>query len=284
MIQLSDMEYRLLRSYIRDHCGIDILPNKRYLFTTRLGEFLEREGLDSYGALYRRLTENGDTTLRRHLIQAITTHESSFFRDWHPFDVFMRKILPAVAAEHVARRSESTPIRILSCGCSAGQETYSIAVCVKEWCQTQTRFKPDGFSIVGVDIAEPVLEEARIGEYTKTGLGRFLPASYLRKYFNREGDKWRVEDDIRNMVRFTRLNLAERFVYVGPFDIIFCRNVIIYFPTEIKSQVLEQFHRLLPTWGYLIMGASESLIGMTPDFRAVHDGTTTYYVPIQKMP
>jgi len=282
VIKLSDMEYRLLRNYFRDNCGIDILPHKRYLFTTRLREFLDSEGLDSYGALYKRLAIDKDAALRRHLIQAMTTHESSFFRDWHPFDVFMRKILPGVTSEHAARGKESTPIRILSCGCSAGQEPYSIAICVKEWTRTQTKFRPEDFSIVGVDIAEPVLEEARIGEYTKTGLGRYLPASFLRKYFARHGDKWRIHETIRNMVRFTRLNLAERFTYIGPFDIIFCRNVIIYFPTDIKSQVLEQFHRLLPPWGCLIMGASESLIGLTPDFRAVQEGATTYYVPVPK--
>lgn len=280
MIEISDAEFSVLSQYLSRICGIEIPSEKRYLFRTRLTSFLEEERCTSFSDLYTRLTAASDKDLENQLIQAMTTHESSFFRDSHPFDVLQRKILPALAKQRLAKGGRIAPrLRILSCGCSLGQEPYTIAMCVREWLDSQRHFTKQDIVILGIDLSRRALERAMRGVYTDLELGRFLPLNLKSRYLLAADGKWRISDEIRGMVNFAHLNLAEGFGFIGPFDIIFCRNVIIYLSAKLKTKVLRQFRNLLNEKGILILGASESLYALSDEFITVHDGPTTYYQP-----
>ncbi len=279
MTDISDHEFSLLKKHLSRICGIDIPPEKRYLFKTRLNEsFLGEEGM-TFAELCKRLAAGKDKVLPRRLVQAMTTHESSFFRDGHPFDVFRDRILPDIAEQRLTSTKGSRPrIDILSSGCSAGQEPYSVAICVDEWLSTQKDFSASDVRICGTDISKPVLTQAVEGVYSDLEIGRFMPKDLLRRYFVRRDEKWEVSEEIRRMVSFREMNLAENFSHIGRFDVIFCRNVIIYFSAALKRRVITEFRRMLRPGGVLILGASETLYRLSKDFQTVHAGSTMYYV------
>ena len=283
MVELSDIEFNLLKKYLSGICGIEVPTEKQYLFRTRLSNFLMDQEIKNFSVFYNRLTTSDDNELQRRLVQAMTTHESSFFRDGHPFDVLLHKLLPAIAERRIAEARYLPPrIRILSSGCSLGQEPYSIAMCVKEWLKTQDRFTPNEISILGADVSEKILARAAKGTYTDLEIGKSLPNRFRLQHFTQRGSKWVLSDEIRRMVSFAELNLVETFQYIGKFDIIFCRNVFIYFSTELTQNILAQFHTMLRPGGALILGASESLYKISDQFKAVHEGQGTYYVPVEQ--
>ena len=281
MVEINDIEFNLLKGYLSRICGIEVPSEKRYLFKTRLSDFLAQEGCESFSALYARLAASSDKMLQRRLVQAMTTHESSFFRDWHPFDVLTRKLLPTIMSRRVSEAKTGRPrIRILSCGCSSGQEPYSIAMCVREWACRQDGFTEKDVSILGIDISRRILAKAEAGVYADMEMGRYMPDRFRGRYFTQKHGMWHLSEDIRRQVRFAELNLAEDFAFLGRFDIIFCRNVIIYFSAELRREVTKQFCRMLNPGGALVLGASESLYQLSDQFEAAHDGPTTYYVPV----
>ena len=280
MIEINNAEFSVLSQYLSRVCGIEISPEKRYLFRTRLAHFLAEEQCNSFSDFYTRLTVSRDKTLENQLIQAMTTHESAFFRDGHPFMVLQQKILPALAEKRSVKGVRPGPrLRFLSCGCSIGQEAYTLAICIKEWLNSQRQFKDTDVTILGIDISARALERASQGVYTNLELGRFLPENLKSRYLTAVKDKWRISDEIRSMVTFSQLNLAESFAFIGPFDVILCRNVIIYLSPKLKKKVLRQFHKLLNRGGVLILGVSESLYALSDEFSTVHEGPTTYYLP-----
>lgn len=279
-MEITDREFELLSTYLRDVSGIDVPEAKRYLFKTRLGRFLEEEGLGSFSELHNRLTASTDRRLTNGLVQAMTTHESGFFRDEHPFAMLRTYLLPHVAK---LRKAESiylpARIRILSAGCSLGQEPYSIAMCVRQWLATQEVYTEADITILATDISSRVLERARKGVYTELELGRHLGREMRDSYFADAGGRWVVNQEVRRMVGFAPLNLAEPIKAMGKFDIVFCRNVIIYFPVELKQAILDRIHRMLNAGGALILGASESTYRLSDAFTAVRKGGSTYYTP-----
>lgn len=283
MIEIHDHEFQLLRDYLLHLSGIGVPSEKRYLFETRLREFIMNEKCGSFAEFYRKLTsgENG-RHLQEQFIQAMTTHESGFFRDVHPYEILQQKFLPETAA---LRKKESIflppRLRILSAGCSMGQEPYSIAMCVMEWLCMQTAYAAEDVTILGIDISKSILKRAREGRYSDFEFGNHAPSTYRDKYCRRSGEHWIVKERIRKMVSFAEVNLAQDFGKVGRFDIIFCRNVIIYFPIKVKKAILAQFHRLLNRGGVLIMGASESLYQLSDKYDAHSKGNTNYYTPIK---
>lgn len=283
MVEITDIEFSLLKEYLSRICGIDVPSEKRYLFRTRLGDFLTQENCRTFSELYNRLTTGIDMNLERRLIQAMTTHESSFFRDGHPFELLLQKLLPQTAARRIADAgwTACSRFRILSCGCSSGQEPYSIAMCVQEWLGAQDRFRPGDITILGIDISGRILNQAAKGLYTAAEIGKFLPARFKHRHFTRDEKEglWRLDPELCQMVNFAELNLAENFGYLGKFDLVFCRNVIIYFSRELKRNIVHQLRDMLNPGGALILGASESLYMLSDEFRAVHDGPTTYYIP-----
>ena len=279
MIDISDNEFNQLKEHLNRICGIDIPAEKSYLFNTRLKELLVGDECKTFAELCQRLQAGNDRLLQRRFVQAMTTHESSFFRDHHPFETLQRHVLPIIAAQQFSKPSLLAPrIRILSSGCSAGQESYSIGISVHEWLSAQKHFSANEINIVGIDISSQALAKATRAVYSEFEIGRFLPRQLLPKYFKNAKGQWEVIEEIRRMVSFAEVNLADNFGYIGTFDIIFCRNVIIYFSQELKQRIISQFRRMLNPGGVLFLGACESLYGLSKEFRAVHEGEATYYV------
>ena len=279
MVNIKDNEFSLLKGYLNKICGIDVPREKRYLFETRLGSFLDQHGFRNFSELYASLVSTQGKLLQREFMQAMTTHESSFFRDAHPFELLAQKLLPEIGARR-AREARYLParIRIMSAGCSAGQEPYSVAMCVLDWLGTQSHFGRNDIFIVGADISARALSKAAAGLYEDADVGKFLPGHVRSRYLTRKGDQWQVSEQVRSMVNFAEMNLATPFSYIGQFDVILCRNVIIYFSLELKQRILSQFRQMLISGGALILGASESVYMLSDEYRAVHEGPTTYYL------
>jgi chemotaxis protein methyltransferase CheR len=285
MPEITSIEFNLLKKYLREVSGIDVPDEKRYLFTTRLAEFLEEKKLSGFSELYTRLTTGKSSELQREFVQCMTTHESSFFRDVRPFTLLTERLLPELAARRIAEAKYLPPrIRILSAGCSLGQEPYSIAMCVAEWLSTQERLVKDDVTIVAADISQKVLCRAALGRYTDMEIGRSIPQQMRVRYVKKvNADVFEVAEVIRSMVRFCEHNLSKPFTGMGKFDLIFCRNVIIYFPLDLKKKILHQFSRQLNADGCLIMGSSETIYNLSDDFAIKqHDGMSCY-VPLKRV-
>ena len=280
MKEITSIEFNLLKDYLFKISGIEVPPNKRYLFNTRLIKLLEEEGFKSFSGFYTNLSANNDTVLQRKLVQAMTTHESSFFRDKHPYAALEKALLPGISKQRISEATFLAPrIRIFSAGCSLGQEPYSIAIYVKKWLAKQDVFTKNDVTILAGDISEKILTRAKRGIYTEKEIGNNFTAAVKKEFFTRHSSQWKINDEIKQMVRFTELNLSEPFHHLGKFDIIFCRNVIIYFPIDLKRKILKQFHSQLNSGGALIMGTSESLYNLSKDFSVQQAFDSTYYTP-----
>lgn len=280
MIEISDTEFAVLKEHLSRVSGIEVPPEKRYLFKTRLSELLAAEGCPNFSVFYTRLTTETNGLLERELVMAMTTHETGFFRDRHPFECLQQKLLPTLARQRLpANGKRPFRLRILSCGCSSGQEPYSIAICVREWLACQSQLSECEVTVVGLDISRRILERAIRGVYTNAELGALVSPYLKSRYFVDRHGRWEVAEELRKMVRFAEVNLSESFGYIGQFDIIFCRNVIIYFALDLKKKIIQQFRNMLNPGGVLFVGASESLYPLTNEFVAVHEGPTIYYQP-----
>ena len=240
---------------VRRRSGIVLTDDKAYLLETRLGPVLARFAIPSLSALGQRLRQRPDETLERAIVEALTTHESSFFRDGKPFE-HLAKILPPL----LAARSPGQPLRIWSAACSTGQEPYSIAMLVSD----ALAGRSDGrVEILATDISAEILARARQGVFTQFEVQRGLPIRSLVKHFKQEGTKWRVAPDLATMVRFEERNLLADLSALGRFDAIFCRNVLIYFDAPTKTRVLETLARRLTPSGVLYLGGAETVLGLT---------------------
>lgn len=207
----------------------------------------------------------------RDVTEAMTTNESFFFRDRTPFDLFRDQVLPMLRQ----RRAATKKVRIWCAACSTGQEPYSLAFVLK---QQEAQWRDWKFEIIGTDIARPVLQKAKEGIYSQFEVQRGLPIQLLMKHFKQEGDVWRLSEDIRKMVTFREFNLLDNFAPLGKFDVIYCRNVLIYFDQSTKSNVLERMRKILPDDGALFLGAAETVLGITDKFRPVR-GQRGMYLP-----
>lgn len=281
MTEISKLEFDLLKKLLFKISGIEVQDNKRYLFTTRLGEYLKEKGYSGFSELYNRLVSGGDPQLTREFVQAMTTHESSFFRDTRPFNLLTNMLLPQVAAINRENARYLSPrIRILSAGCSLGQETYTIAMCVKAWLETQSVFTETDVTIIGIDISRRVLDRAREGVYAENEVGTAMPALMRQKYFaGAPGGNLTVCEPVRAMVKFAEHNLIDPLDSYGKFDVVFCRNVIIYFPVDLQRKILGRFADLLFKHGALIMGSSESTFNLSDAYEVVGAENTTYFRP-----
>lgn len=253
---------------VRRRAGIVLTEDKAYLLENRLTPVLARFGLASLGALGQRLRSAPSEVLERAVVEALTTHESSFFRDGKPFD-HLSRLLPRLAAG----RSPGQPIRIWSAACSTGQEPYSIAMLAAEALAAHPNVRVE---ILATDISGEVIARAREGLFTQFEVQRGLPIRMLVKHFRQEGTSWRVSPELRAMVRFEERNLLGDVASLGRFDAIFCRNVLIYFDIPTKRRVLEAVARQLTVDGVLYLGGAETVIGVTeclapvPGERAVY--------------
>ncbi|MFP3982294.1 MAG: CheR family methyltransferase [Desulfurivibrionaceae bacterium] len=264
MARITPDEISLFADYIFDISGIHIGKDKGYLLETRLGPLLDLTGSRSFTELYYKTKNQPSGDLEKTLIDAISTNETFFFRDNTPFELMKNKIIPDL----IDRRSRQfpngpIPLRIWSAACSTGQEVYSIAITLLEMLTNLNRYD---ISILGTDISNKALAQASYGQYNPFEVGRGMPENLLKKYFHKTGSSYRINDNVRVLAKFKQLNLMEDFGHIGRFDVIFCRNVAIYFNQANKIGLFKKLaHNLAPD-GALIVGGSETLRGYSHDF------------------
>jgi chemotaxis protein methyltransferase CheR len=268
-VKTEDFEF--LAGMLKERSGLMLTPDKVYLLESRLTPLARKRGLDTLDALVQKLRMSRDEGLLRDVTEAMTTNESFFFRDNTPFDLFKNHVLPAMEKGRATQRR----LRIWCAAASTGQEPYSLAIMLREnW----VKWQGWNIEIVGTDICTQVLEKAKAGTYSQFEVQRGLPIQMLIKYFRQEGDQWRISDDIRRMVNFRPFNLLSNFMGMGTFDVIYCRNVLIYFDQPTKKDVLERMRKCLANDGTLFLGAAETVLGITDAFRPVR-GQRGMYVP-----
>jgi chemotaxis protein methyltransferase CheR len=257
LARINPAEYEDFRQFLEDACGILLGENKHYLVQSRLGKVVSDSGVVSLGDLVGQLRrERAGGALRERVIEAMTTNETFWFRDSHPFTILSGQVLP----DYIKRRQRT--LRLWSAACSTGQEPYSISIAIQEFLARN----PGAFSdiqITATDISPAVLDEAKIGYYDAMAVARGLPAEIKSRYFQRDTkhweERWQLRDDVRRRVRFMRANLLSSYSMLGRFDVIFCRNVLIYFSAESKIDILRRMAECLNPGGYLFLGASEAI-------------------------
>jgi chemotaxis protein methyltransferase CheR len=261
-ITISEQEYKDFCRFLESQCGIVLGDNKQYLVRSRLSPLVTKYGQTSLSALLRDVVKGMNRELRVAAVDAMTTNETLWFRDTYPFTMLADKLLPEVAAK-------KRPIKIWSAASSSGQEPYSIAMTILETQQKKPGLLPN-CSVVATDISSTMLDMCRMGSYDNLALGRGLSLERRRSFFEDAGDgRMKVKDNVKRLVNFRPQNLMESYALLGKFDIIFCRNVLIYFSADMKSKVLNQMAGSLNPGGYLLLGASESLTGLTDRFDMV---------------
>lgn len=268
---MTPTEYDYLRSFLKTRSGLVLTNEKQYLIESRLMPVARKAGLPSISALVAKIKEPGSNTLQEAVVEAMTTNESFFFRDKTPFEHFTGTMLPHM----LQNRARDRRIRIWCAAASTGQEPYTLAMCLKECEAKLAGWKVE---ILGTDLSNEVLEKARAGIYSQFEVQRGLPINHLLKYFRQTGDLWQISSELRSMVQYRKLNLLENFSSLGQFDIVFCRNVLIYFDNETKIDVLNRIRRLLPDDGFLVLGAAETVVGLTDAFRPMQDRRGLYQI------
>ncbi len=258
--QLDDKSYHQFRTFLEQQCGIVLGENKQYLVKSRLAPLMSKFDLGSLSELVTSTLSPIERQLRAAVIDAMTTNETLWFRDDYPYKLLKSKLLPDFA-------DRRTPVKIWSAASSSGQEPYSIAMSVLEYQQANPGAFPRGVQIIGTDISTTMLEHCKYGHYDSLALARGLSQERKNKFFEAgDNDMLKVKDQVKKMVSFRPLNLLNSYSLMGRFDIVFCRNVLIYFAPEIKAQIIGQIHGTLNNAGYLFLGASESLSGLNDDF------------------
>lgn len=258
--ELDEKSYNQFRTFLEQQCGIVLGENKQYLVKSRLAPLMAKFKLGSLGELVSRTLAPAERQLRAAVIDAMTTNETLWFRDDYPFKLLQSKLLPEFA-------DRKMPVKIWSAASSSGQEPYSIAMSVLEYQQKNPRAFQRGVQVIGTDISSTMLDHCKYGHYDSLALARGLSPERKKRFFE-TGDNGmlKIKDEVKKMVSFRPLNLLNSYSLMGRFDIVFCRNVLIYFSPEIKSQIISQIHGVLNNEGYLFLGASESLSGINKDF------------------
>ena len=255
---MTPLDYEFLRKLLKERSGLDLSSDKQYLVESRLIPLARRAGMPGISELVARIRAGSDQ-LTSEVVEAMTTNETFFFRDKIPFDHLREAILPALVQARASRRS----LRIWCAASSTGQEPYSIAMGVKEF----AGLAGWRVEILATDLSQEVLEKSKAGIYSQFEVQRGLPIQMLVKYFTQTGELWQLNADIRAMVQHKQLNLLQDFSHLGTFDLVFCRNVLIYFDQDTKVGVFERLARMLEADGVLALGAAESVVGISDAFR-----------------
>lgn len=258
MISASD--YAFLQTMLKTRSGLVLAADKGYLIESRLLPVARQFGCATLGELVARLRTPGAHAEVQSVVEAMTTNESFFFRDKLPFDAFQAVVLPAL----IQQTSAGQTIRIWCAAASSGQEPYSLAMLLSE---NPALVAGRRVEIIATDISQPILERAREGIYTQFEVQRGLPVHYLAKYFTKVGDRWQISPQIRRMVTYKFVNLLDNFSDLGIFDVVFCRNVLIYFDVETKRSVLERMATIMRPEGVLVLGGAETVRGLTAAFQ-----------------
>jgi chemotaxis protein methyltransferase CheR len=266
---LTPQDFDYLRKLLRERSGLVLAAEKQYLAESRLVPVARRHGINSLGELIEQLRSKSPVALTTEVVEAMTTNETFFFRDKLPFDHFRETILPALLASRVRDKR----IRIWCTAASTGQEPYSLAMTLKSMGAAIAGYR---IEIVATDLSSEVLERAKAGIYSQFEVQRGLPVQLLVKFFEQRGEAWQLAPELRSMVQFRPLNLLNDFSSLGNFDVVFCRNVLIYFDQDNKVAVLNRISRQMPDDGYLVLGAAETVIGLTDAFKPVADKRGLY--------
>jgi chemotaxis protein methyltransferase CheR len=265
---MTPLDYDFLRKLLKERSGLDLSADKQYLVESRLMPLARKAGLAGIPELVQKMKGGGEP-LTVDVVEAMTTNETFFFRDKIPFDHLRDTILPMLLASRATRKT----LRIWSAACSTGQEPYSIAMCLKEKAAALQGWR---IEIVGTDLSQEVLEKSKAGIYSQFEVQRGLPIQLLVKYFTQNGELWQISPEIRGMVQHKQLNLLQDFSHLGKFDVIFCRNVLIYFDQATKTNIFDRMSRIIEPDGMLMLGAAESVVGITDAFRPSPDKRGLY--------
>ena len=265
--------FDFLCNFVREKSAIVLEPSKAYLVESRLNPVARNNGLSSLDELVAALRKPASRELARQVIDAMTTNESSFFRDLQPFESLKTVIIP----ELLERRSKDRTLNIWSNACSSGQEVYSIAMLLRESFPALAGWK---VRLIATDLSTTILKKAQEGIFNQTEVNRGLPMPMLLKYFTKSGLQWQIKEDVRKSIEFREVNLIESWPSTLPtMDIVFLRNVLIYFSPETKTAILNKVHRILRPDGCLFLGGSETTMNLDTKFERVPVGKTTCYRP-----
>lgn len=260
-----NQDFQLFREFLEKSSGIVLGDNKQYLVASRLNRLLEQQGISNLGELVRRIQASPRAGLREAVIDAMTTNETLWFRDVYPFDVLKSKLIPEFIKDNPGQR-----LRIWSAACSSGQEPYSLSMSIDEFERSNLGQLRAGAQIVATDLSGSILNAAKSAEYDSLSVARGLSQERLARYFDQLAPgRWQVKAPIRSRVEFRALNLLDSYAMLGKFDIVFCRNVLIYFSADVKKDILRRMHGVLKPGGYLMLGASEALNGLPELFQMV---------------
>jgi chemotaxis protein methyltransferase CheR len=264
-------DYEEFRAFLADACGITLGDNKQYLVSSRLSPLMLEFNIVSIRELVERVRRDRHSTLTERIIDAMTTNETQWFRDQFPFEILKQTILAGIP------RNLAQPVRIWSAACSSGQEPYSIAISVHEYLLKNPGTLPAGVQILATDISPTVLKQAALGVYDGVAIARGLSGERRQRYFLPEGSQWVVKPDVRRLVSFRELNLCQGYEVLGKFDVIFCRNVLIYFAPQLKRDIIMRMSQALNPGGYLFLGAAESISNYSDAFEMLRlDGGIAY--------
>jgi len=260
--------YRFLQEHVYRNAGIVLEHDKHYLFESRLSPLVRKLGLESIDSLCALLRATREPDLGRQVAEAMTTNETYFFRDPAQYEAIRSVLLPRLKRE----RRDTRKLRFWSAAASTGQEAYSLAMLLLE-----EGFADWNIQILGTDYCSQVLERARAGKYQQIEVNRGLPAALLVKYFRRAGVDWQLNDAVRRMARFETIDLRNSMRALGPFDLVFCRNVLIYFDAATKKNILQELHGVLFRSGWLLLGGAETAFGVEEWFERQIVGSATVY-------
>jgi chemotaxis protein methyltransferase CheR len=251
--------FNWLCRYLLDNTGLVLGPDKLYLVESRLSPVARKFNTGDLDGLAETLRSGKNAELQRDVIDAMMTNESFFFRDGKPFDQFKQVVLPRLLQNRAAQKS----FRIWSAACSTGQEPYTLAMILKE---EQAKLAGWRIEIVGTDLSRDALDRAKQGAYSQFEVQRGLPITLLVKYFTQVGDRWQISPELKTNISFRELNLLSDFTSLGTFDVVFCRNVLIYFDQPTKTKILEKISRMMPSDAVLYLGGAETVLGVTEKF------------------
>jgi chemotaxis protein methyltransferase CheR len=252
-------DYEYLRKLLKDQSGLDLSADKQYLIESRLLPLARKGGLSGIGDLVQKM-KGGAASIVTQVVEAMTTNETFFFRDKIPFDHFREMIVPEILKARAGRKS----VRIWCAAGSTGQEPYSLAMCLKEMGAALAGWR---IEIIATDLSQEVLEKSKAGIYSQFEVQRGLPIQMLVKHFKQTGEFWQINPEIRAMVQHRQLNLLHDFSQLSTFDVIFCRNVLIYFDQDTKINIFNRLHRAMEVDGFLVLGAAETVVGLTENFK-----------------
>ncbi|WFU33349.1 protein-glutamate O-methyltransferase CheR [Bradyrhizobium brasilense] len=265
---MTPPDYEYLRKLLKDQSGLDLSADKQYLIESRLLPLARKSGLSGIPDLVAKI-KAGSSAHTVQVVEAMTTNETFFFRDKVPFEHFRDTIMPDVLKARAARRS----VRIWCAAGSTGQEPYSLAMCLKEMGAALAGWRVE---IIATDLSQEVLEKSKAGIYSQFEVQRGLPIQMLVKYFKQSGEFWQVNPELRAMVQHRQLNLLHDFSQLGTFDVIFCRNVLIYFDQDTKINIFNRLARLMEADGFLVLGAAETVVGLTDTFKPLPERRGLY--------